>query len=63
MPEEKASGAKVSRFGGCWVGGGARGPRVGVCVPAAQAATYFSAVLLGHLLNKTYKRKPWLRSA
>lgn len=34
-----------------------------VCVPAAQAATSFSSVRLGHLLTKTYKSKPWLRSA
>lgn len=36
MPEEKASGAKVSRSGGRGVSGGARGPRVGVCMPRKQ---------------------------
>lgn len=34
-----------------------------VCVHATPAATYFCAICLGDLLNKTYKRKPWLRSA
>lgn len=56
MPEEKASGAKFSRFGGSRVGGGAWGPCVGVCVCHIRSYLFVfkSAICLGDLLNKTY---------